>query len=251
VIIAMMAKSRLLKATIVVFAALSSSGGALGGALAEPPPPLKAPAATGPAMEGGPLPSSSPPRLVFRRDTPESEMPFWRKKPALVQRIREERAIIVSVRQEEAPNKQVRFFMNGAGSVARSKEFCFRTSQRYEKLKEISDHFKTVNFDPATRQLYMITEALGYQARMILRITPVSEDWRSELQWEVIWGHFKGMSGIIGFEKIDATHTEMSMSSKYEADQLPLPKILMGFALEVVTQKVAEKMRTFIESRND
>lgn len=238
-----MAKPGLAQIATVLIASL---GMALGGAQADPPPPQPVTPAKSATMLGLPLP---PPHLIQRKDTPESELPFWRKKPALMQKIREERAIIVSVRNEDAPNKQIRFLMTGAGSVARSKEFCFGTAQKYEKLKEISDHFKTVSFDLTSRQLYLITEALGYQARMILRVTPVSEDWRSELQWEVIWGHFKGMSGYIGFEKIDAGHTEMSMVSKYEADQLPLPKILMGFALEVITQKVAEKMRTFIESQ--
>lgn len=191
------------------------------------------------------------PRLILRKDSAESELPFWRRKPALRQKIRDERAILVSVRAEDAPNKQIRFLIAGAGAVARSKEFCFRTAQKYDKLKEVSDHFKTVNFDPVTRQLYLVTEALGYEARMILKITPVAEDWRGELQWEVIWGHFKGMKGHIGFEKLTATRTEMSLVSKYEADRLPLPKVLMGFALEVITQKVAEKMRTFIESQAD
>jgi len=206
-----------------------------------PPPGLYTPVAAG-AL-------TSQPVLVGKKDVVPNDRPFWRKKPELLQKIREERAVLVSVRQEDAPNKQVRFLMAGAGSVSRSKDFCFKTAQNYSKLKEISDHFRDVNFDTKTGHLYLVTEALGYQARMILKITPVSEDWRSELQWEVIWGHFKGMSGYIGFESLDSTHTEVSLISKYHADELPLPRVLMGFALEVITQKVAEKMRHFIEAQ--
>ncbi len=206
-----------------------------------PPPGLFIPAT--------PAVSSPPPALLGKKDLPANDRPFWRKKPELMQKIREERAVLVSVRQEDVGNKQVRFLMAGAGSVSRSKDFCFKTAQQYSKLKEVSNHFRDVNFDSKTGQLYMVTEALGYQARMILKVTPVSEDWRSELQWEVIWGHFKGMSGIVGFESLDSTHTEVSLISKYQADELPLPRVLMGLALEVITQKVAEKMRHFIEAQ--
>jgi hypothetical protein len=209
--------------------------------LGTPPPGLYIPTIPGNV--------TSPAVLIGKREVVVSDRPFWRKKPELMQKIREERAVLVSVRQEDAPSKQVRFLMSGAGSVSRSKDFCFKTAQLYSKLKEVSNHFRDVSFDAKTGQLYLVTEALGYQARMVLRVTPVSEDWRSELQWEVIWGHFKGMSGYIGFESIDSTHTEVSLVSRYQADELPLPRVLMGFALEVITQKVAEKMRHFIEAQ--
>jgi uncharacterized membrane protein len=196
-------------------------------------------------------PGLAPPTLSVRPDRPASELPFWRTRPALQKKIREERAIVVSVKREETDgiDKRIRFTMNGAGLVAKPKDFSFEVSQRYEKLKEISHHFRTVEFDEKSRQLLLVTEALGYQARMVLKLTPVSEDWRSELQWEVIWGHFKGMKGIIGYERIDERRTEVSLHANYEAAELPLPKILMGFALEVITQKVAEKMRSYIEAQ--
>jgi uncharacterized membrane protein len=177
------------------------------------------------------------------------ELPFWKKKPELQKKIREGREIIVSVRHEDLANHQIHFAMAGAGVVSRPKEFCFKLSQQYEKLKLVSDHFKTVIFDEKVNQLYLVTEALGYEARMTMKVSPIIGEPASELRWEVIEGAFKGMKGVIGFEKIDLAHTEMSLVSNYESDHLPLPKILMGFALEVITQKVAEKMRTFIESQ--
>ena len=189
------------------------------------------------------------PVLIAKKDAPEQDRPFWRRKAELTRKMRDERAVLVSVKREDIAGDQIRFTMAGAGIVSRSKDFCFRVAQQYEKLKEVSDHFKTVTFDRSARQLFIVTEALGYQARMIMRVSPVSEDWRNELQWEVIWGHFKGMTGLIGFEKTDGDHTEISLNARYEAAELPLPRILMGFALEVITQKVAEKMRAFIEAQ--
>jgi hypothetical protein len=159
----------------------------------------------------------------------------------------EERFITVSVKHEDAPNGRVAFIMSGAGDVARPKEASFKLAQEYPRLKEVSDHFKTVSFDEKQQKLFIITEALGYQARMLMKLTPVREDWRSEVQWEVIWGSFKGMKGVIGFERLAPRLTEVSFQARFEAEELPIPKFLMGFALEVVTQKVAEKMRTYLE----
>jgi hypothetical protein len=189
------------------------------------------------------------PALSRRRDQPREAL-FWRVKPEIYRKITEERAVVVSVTRTDLKDEpgMIHFAMKGAGIVGAPKNFSFRTAQEYEKLKQISDHFRTVVFDPNSRRLFLIMEALGYQARMVLQITPVSEDWRSEIQWQVIWGAFKGMTGVIGFEHEGSDRCEISLISDYKSDHLPLPKVLMGFTLEVLTQKVAEKMRTFIET---
>lgn len=194
-------------------------------------------------------PVATPPSLSVRRDQSKSELPFFKRNTSVVQKIREERAIVVSVKREDLSDDLMRFTMLGAGHVSRPMDFCFRLGQQYHRLLKISDHFKTVSADAATNQVFIVTEALGYQARMLLQVAPVSEDWRSEIQWKVVWGHFKGMTGVIGFEKLPGDKTEVSVNAKYEAKELPVPKILMGFALEVITQKVAEKMRSYLESQ--
>lgn len=45
--------------------------------------------------------------------------------------------------------------------------------------------------------------------------------------------------------------TEVSIIGRYEANELPLPRALIGVALEVVVQKVAEKMRRMIETASE
>ena len=83
---------------------------------------------------------------------------------------------------------------------------------------------------------------------MILAMDLVTEKKRSEIQFEVVWGELKGMTGAIGFENMNDESCEVSILSHYQAARFPLPKIFMGFAFEVLTQKVAEKMRSYIES---
>lgn len=192
-----------------------------------------------------------PPQLSVAKDRPLAEQPFWKSKPGSRKRLYEDRAVLVSVRDERIKvlgREQVRFTVKGAGLVSAPKKFAFATAREYDKLKTVSGHFKTVEFHAPTRKLFLVMEALGYQARMVLRMRPVSEDWRDELQWDVIWGDFKGMTGVIAFESTEKTgRTEVSIEAKYESEKLPLPKIVMGLALEAIAQKVAEKMRTFIE----
>ena len=179
--------------------------------------------------------------------------PFW-EKPANRKKLKDDRAVLVSVNTEDVKDRQgnVRLAMAGAGYVNRSREHAFKLSQEYWRLQDVSDHFKTVKWDPAKSELFVITEALRYQARMILKITPSNDDVakKSRIGWEVIWGHFLGMKGEIALESIDAKTTLISLRGNYEAKELPLPKVLMGFALEIITQKVAEKMRTYIETHS-
>jgi uncharacterized membrane protein len=211
------------------------------------PPPSLAPV----APQTVPTP---PPALTLQKDAPATELPFWKTKPDVAKRLRETRDVVVSVRNEDVTvdgKKLVRFTIKGAGTVSRNKDVAFRIAQQYEKLKEVSSHFKTVSYDAEKKELFVICEALGWQARMIMKMTPVSEDWRSEIQWQVIWGHFLGMKGTMGFEKVDDTHTEVSILTNYESEKLPLPRVLMGFAFEVIAQKVAEAMRTHLETMQD
>lgn len=214
-------------------------------AVKKDPPPL--PAVLVPMPPILPLPTPAP-RLSYAKDAPLSTKPFWKAKPALMKRMLDERFIAVSVKREDLADGRMAFIMAGAGTVSRDKDASFKLAQDYPKLKEISDHFKTVSFDEKSQKLFIVTEALGYQARMLMQLTPVIEDWRSEVQWEVIWGSFKGMKGVIGFERLGPRVTEVSFQGRFEAPELPLPKFLMGFALEVVVQKVAEKMRTYLEA---
>lgn len=184
------------------------------------------------------------------KDFTELGEPFWKGKPKLIQKMREERAVIVSVRSSELAKNLIQFHMQGAGWVSRSKDQAFAIARQYQNLKEVSSHFKTVVYDQKSDQLFVVTEALGYQARMRLQMSVVEQDKKNLIRWEVIWGHFKGMKGVIGFEAVARNKTEVTMLALYEADELPLPKTLIGFALEVVVQKVAEKMRSYLESHD-
>ncbi len=186
--------------------------------------------------------------LIVEKDQPPSKQPFWRTKPGLMERMENERQVLTSVTKSDAANGEIKFDMKVAGIVSAPRDFAFKSAQSYPRLREVSDNFKTVHYRSEQNRLYLVMTALGYQERMVLQMFPASGEGRDEIQFEVIWGNFKGMKGHIGFESTSLTKTEMSLIASYQSKTLPLPKILMGFALEVVTQKVAEKMRAFTEA---
>lgn len=186
--------------------------------------------------------------LILKKDDPPSKQPFWKTKPGLQDRMERDRQVLTSVTRTETPNDEVKFDMKVAGLASAPRDFAFKTSQNFDRLKEAADNFKTVHYRASDHHLFMVISALGYQERMILEVFPASGEGRDEIQFEIVWGNLKGMKGYIGFESFSLTKTEVSLVASYQAKTLPLPKIFMGLALEVVTQKVAEKLRNFLES---
>ena len=194
------------------------------------------------------------PRVAGAAALPVSEpqfptVPFWQTKPELYRCILEDRAVIMAVKKEDLPQELIRFTVRGAGVVNVPHANAFALAQEYTRLTQVSDHFRTVTYEPSSQKLFLHTQALGYQARMLMQVHTLQTPQRSELQLVVKEGSFQGMRANIGFARLEPTRTEVSLDCVYESKVLPLPKALMGFALEVIAQKVAEKMRSHLEEQ--
>ncbi|MCB0378404.1 MAG: hypothetical protein KDD33_07925 [Bdellovibrionales bacterium] len=177
----------------------------------------------------------------------QEELPFWRQKKGLFQSIRNERKVVVSVKEESVQGQQ-RFRMVGVGAVNAPLEFCVERVKDYEKLTSLSSAFKKVTHNPQKKQIYMVLEALGYQARLLLEYKwRKIDDKKQQMDWRVIWGPFKGMVGHYQFQDLSRGQTEVSLWSTFSAVKLPVPDFLLKFTLEVIAEKVAKKMRSFIE----
>ncbi len=188
------------------------------------------------------------PHLFLAENPKNKDIPFWRSRESVHNKMLEDRHIPVSVTKQNLPDGFLAFDVKGAGIVHTPASAALKTSQEFNKLTQVSSHFKSAYYDEKNSQLFLILEALGYETRMIMAIDLVKEKKRTEIQFEVVWGELKGMKGAIGFEPVGEESCEVSILSHYKAKSFPLPKIFMGFAFEVITQKVAEKMRTFIEN---
>ncbi len=177
------------------------------------------------------------------------ERPFWRVKPKVLKKITDDRAIMVLVGAQPKKLKVSELKMQGGGQIKRPIEIVFRRVQKYDDLTKVSDYIKEVRENPSRGELFIRTEAFHYQARMTMKITPSSLDQiNKKLEFKVIDGNFKGMTGAFTFEEYKPGLTLMGFEALYEYEKLPMPQFFIEFGLEIVLQKVAARMRTFIEA---
>ncbi len=178
--------------------------------------------------------------------------PFWKSKPDVQKKIINDDLIVVSADTDKIKDKPLLYSMKvvAGGTVKVPLDFTFRTITDYEKLKNVDDHFKESKYDKEKKTLFLHLEALGYHARMHLKLNEVevigSKGKVKQIHWECIQGQFLGMKGVFQVEEIERQKTEISMTAIYKSETLPLPKVLMGLGLEIVGRQVATKMRQYI-----
>jgi len=176
----------------------------------------------------------------------DTAKPFWRD-PVSYKKITEDRAILVSATIGERQNLKT-MAVAGAGLVKAPLGFTYDTVRKFELLPKISERIHQSRFDPKTNRLFLHMSAMGYHVKMALKLTMKEEPTLKTILWESVEGGFVGMKGTILLQQFDPRRTEMSLDSYYENEKLPLPKVLMGIGLEIVTQRVAGTLREYIES---
>ena len=177
----------------------------------------------------------------------QEEQPFWRRKNKLFQQITGKRRVVVAVKREGKKELE-KFRLVGVGAVHAPLSFATEIVGDFEKLKDISGHFKDVQHRPKKKQVYIVLEALGYQARLLLEYKwqkKASE--KAQLDWQVVWGPLKGMVGHFQFQTLEAKKTEVSIWTVFSGERIPLPAFFLRITLEVIAEKVAQKMRSYIE----
>lgn len=174
--------------------------------------------------------------------------PFWKNKPKAYKRLKENNEILVSAFTEEVSKSPQMHQMKvvAGGSISVPLEDTFRLVREYDSLSKADKHFQEVRYDKSQEKLYLHMAALGYHAKMNLKLKEVVTSKTREIHWLCESGSFKGMKGLIVLEALSESQTEISMTSDYVAEKLPLPKVLMGFGLEIIGRQVAQKMRSYI-----
>ena len=179
----------------------------------------------------------------------QEELPFWRSKPKLLKRISEQRKVVVSV-DVEKERRQRSIRMLGVGVVNVPLYFAVEQIQRFEELPKVSSYFQKVRHDKAKKEVYFFIKALGKQVRFIQeykwgpRTTELAQmDWRGK------WVNIQGRVGHYKLRKISPQKTEVAIWVSMKKKDIPLPKFLLNFTLEVIAEKTAQKMRSFMESR--
>lgn len=175
--------------------------------------------------------------------------PFWRYKKDVAQKMLTESLIVVSAstgRVSEALHEMKVV----AGGVSNTPfEFTKKTIQNYEQLPHADSHFKEVKYNTKENTLYIHMAALGYHARMHLKLQTQAVDSKFQIHWECMEGSFKGMKGVFEVVELERQKTEISMTAEYRASKLPLPSVLMGPGLEAVGKLTAYKLRDFVHKK--
>ncbi|RME16775.1 MAG: hypothetical protein D6797_03825 [Bdellovibrio sp.] len=182
-----------------------------------------------------PFPLLSPPKA-----------PFWRVKPKVYQKILENRSIVVSVKTQPLKGGLHQLYMQGAGIVSAPLKYCFAQARQFENLKKVSSYIVSARFHSKSQRLYLHTKAYGFHAQMLMQIYVAPSAF---IHWKVVAGSFTGLRGVFVFKSVGAEKTELSLTAIYPYKTLKMPHFFVEFGLEVILQKVAWKMRRFIEER--
>lgn len=107
---------------------------------------------------------------------------------------------------------------------------------RFDRLKDVSSHFEEIRYDSFKKQLFIHISALGYHARMFLKLKFAGGVKEKIINWEAI-----------GMEESAGRRTILWLFADYSTEKLPLPKVLMGIGFEIIAKRVAGLMRVYLE----
>lgn len=175
--------------------------------------------------------------------------PFWRFKKDVADKMQTEKLLVVSASTGKVSNELYEMKVVAGGVTDTPFEFTKKTVQEYELLPQADNSFREVKYDSKNDKLYLHMAALGYHAKMHLKLQTVENDKNFRIQWECVDGSFKGMKGVFELIELERHKTEISMTAEYRASKLPLPSVLMGAGLEAVGKVTAYKLRDFVHKR--
>lgn len=172
---------------------------------------------------------------------------YW-DNPKLAQKMREERAIPVSVRTSTV-NKKIHLDLRGAGLIHRSLDQAYAAAMDLGHAETWSSYFKQANYNDSRMQLAVRIEIFFHAAEMLVQFqSEAGKSPQRYLLWEVLAGNFKGLKGEFIFSSDDAQHTRVSVVAEDDTETLPLPRTLTALVFEVALQKIAGSMRNHIEN---
>ncbi len=182
--------------------------------------------------------------------TSKSSVAFWRDNPKLLKKVHENRDILVSVKSTMAPKispKAKHLDMQGVGLVNSPTETAFKLAKDFSNLPKVSSFIKKVKYDAVSHKLYMHSVAFDYHAKMWMLVGFVEDKSKKSITFKVVKGVFSGMTGEISFKELPKNKSQIELLAAYNYIDLAIPSFFIEFGLEVIIQKVAVKMRSFIE----
>lgn len=175
-------------------------------------------------------------------------LPFWKSKPEVYKRIKEDRAIIVSAKSEKDEKGEKAMILLTAGRIKAPLYFTHEIATQYGQYQKILPYVSETTYDKESGNLFASGAFMGLKAKMTMKLSAEEgEGSKDYIKWEIISGFLTGMKGVITEEKISDEVTEISMDAKYVGPTV-LPGFLMNWGLEFIGQKMASAMRSHVEA---
>lgn len=177
---------------------------------------------------------------------------YWREKKAVAVAMLENKKIPVSVTRDGD-----RWLFKGAGFVEAPKDFTFTEIQKYEKLKELKDHFENVVWVPETKTLSMDVHFLSRVKHMKLHIevdpqlaAQAVTDPSENLLFQVEEGWFQGLEGVLMVREQkhgEILGSEVGIQASSNEDLKWVPNFVFSLSAEAVMHHVAQALRAVTE----
>ena len=177
-----------------------------------------------------------------------SPLPFWKAKPEVYRRIREERAVIVSAKTEDV-GEDKKLIITTAGLIRVPVEFAHQKIMDFDSYSKTLPYIEETAFDKVTNNLYVHASFLKYGVKMTLHIADEKTSTGYLIHWESISGAFVGMKGTIVEDRTDKDQTEISMYGSFLGHSLGIPTFILQWGLEFAGHRAASAMRTHIEEK--
>jgi len=177
--------------------------------------------------------------------------PFWRSKPEVYKKMKEERYVVVSAHTQSV-GEEKKLTIISAGIIHAPVEFTHQRVLEFKKYPEFLSYIVDSPYDETTKNIFLHGAVLGYHVHMTLHIDTEKTEKGEKIHWKSIEGGFKGMEGTIiedpPKDSNDNEHTEISLDAAYLGKTIGLPGVILDWGLEFAAQRTATAMRSHIES---
>lgn len=173
--------------------------------------------------------------------------PFWKAKPKVYERVKQGEIIVSAKLTEKEDKKYLKLI--SAGHIKASKDFTWQEILKFEQYNQIADNFRNIRHEADKKKVYLEMGAMGYYAKLWIDYSTTQTAAKNSLEWKVVKGGFKGLSGDLSVEAFDENVAEISIHGDMLAEVIPIPNALLKIGLEFVGKIMAKKMRQFIENK--
>lgn len=176
--------------------------------------------------------------------------PFWKAKEKYFERVRDGE-VLVAVRSVPRANAKLKNTLSlaGGGHVRAPAPYVFATAVDFEKIARLTGYIESAKWTAEKNLLSLEISAYGYKSSMDLTLGVHADSDPKAVSFEVIKGPLQGLTARLHFLELSSAKTEIGMSGEYSYDQFPIPKFFLEFGMEVVFQKMAVRLRSYVEEQ--